>query len=705
VEFQLNSMKLKSKEFYLISKPPNYYKRTNDTLETDENAKRFKIEPSQCFDFSKSQVEEDQTMSEFDFMLSNLDFNLFDHGIQLKPQEELDFGDLETFDILTPKDASEVDKLKAELENMKKKYKDLEEVNKIMRMELRDSEEKIKELKTEIVSKSNSLINTDPPKIGPPSPPSGLFPSPPPGPKILGPPGPPGPLINTAPCPPPGPPSIESAPRPPPLVGYHGIVVQGPPEPPPIDRLPPCPPPSTFPLDHPNIKVTPFHFTPMEVWKLQGSIFYKKSIYQSTAKILQTLDLSDLKKTFSLEGEKSNLEKNVVFLIDTKRRNEISMKLKNIPGIDDLKLRKTFIELDESVINVKNIGKFQQVVPTDDELKLVCEYKGNEELPDVECFFKTFNGMHSLSERLSCWEIKMKFNSKVEFIKAYMENVILACIELSDSENFIKFLGIVLTIGNYLNARNPKNLISGFKMKSLMKLIETKTKDGKTNLLQYILINKENSNDELFRIPEELSHCIPASKVSLATIVGEISKLKFGWKSIQNQINCTKKIDGDQFPRVMKNFLDSREDIFEELEIKIKEMNSSLRNIADLYCVPIDEMMNEPEILFKQIDQFLQIFEHTTKKMKQEKKEMINLDEKLDLFELPSNTNVSTLLIKQQNLIQKYQLIEIRQRKEIEKLREYLDEEDLGESFSKLRISKKTQNSFRFSDVYIFFEN
>jgi hypothetical protein len=687
VEFQLNSMKLKSKEFYLISKPPNYYKRTNDVSESNENVKRKKIEPSQCFDFSNSQVEHDP-MNEFDFMLSNLDFNLFDQGIPLQPELDVNVDDFETFDILTPKDLSEVDKLKEELENMKRKYKDLEETNKIMRRELKEADERIKDLKNSVVK-----MNTTSPSGGDPPPPPVIQgtsgPSGPPHPP--GPPGPHGPPRQKGPSGPPSPPGPPGPPGPPP---------------------PPSPPgPSGPPLNHPKIPVTPLHFTPLESMKME-SIFIKKengiNICQKSTDILQTLDLYDLEKTFSRKDKK--YEKSVVYLIDSKRRHEMSIKLKKIPQMDSFKLKTIFIELDESIITLKNIEKFQQVVPTDDELTMICEYNGKEELGEIEQFFKGFYGMHGIPERLECWKLKMNFNSNIDFIKTCLENMILACKELRDSDKFIQFLGIVLTIGNYLNAKNQKNLIHGFKIKSLINLNQTKTEDGKTNLLEYICRTMESSiYKELFSIPEDLAHCIPAAKVSLSKMESEISKLKFGWKSIKNHVDLTdsKRIKGDQFPSKMKQFLGYSQTAIQEVEDKMKELNPLLKEISSLYTVSEDEMMNEPEKFFKEVGQFLQLFKYTIENNKREsiKFEKIKWKQETEKVGDEFPLNISALK-KQQKLIRKYQLIEIRQRKEIERLREFLDEKDLEESFSKLNISKETQNLFtKFSDVDIFFEN
>eukprot|EP01080_Neovahlkampfia_damariscottae_P002898 gene2898-4741_t len=191
VEFVTFSKVLKSKEFYLISKPPNYYqKRQNDTMVKDENksqkeTKRKKLEsiPSECFDFNFK--EEEIQFSEFDTMLSNIEFQtIFGQGIPIieTKEERMILEDLETFDIFTPTESSEVseiEKLRKELNEMVKRNQELEKTNHILK----------KELSSEIIISSD-----DSPKSIPSTPPEAsvpLFKRNSPGPSPMG--GPPAP--------------------------------------------------------------------------------------------------------------------------------------------------------------------------------------------------------------------------------------------------------------------------------------------------------------------------------------------------------------------------------------------------------------------------------------------------------------------------------------------------------------------------------
>jgi len=224
-------------------------------------------------------------------------------------------------------------------------------------------------------------------------------------------------------------------------------------------------------------------------------------------------------------------------------------------------MRKAIIELDDTKVTEENIGTYKQVVPTNEEIQLVREYNGDDELAEPEKFFKVLIGIPNIPERIAAWETQKKFMNNVASVRPNLENVILACNKLKNSTKMVKFLGIVLTIGNYLNAKNPKKLIYGFKIKSLLKLNETKAMDNKTTLLQYICDFIANSKEynELLDLPIELASVAQATKFSITTNEEDIKQMKEGIKLIDGHIKVTEgkdKVDNDKFPVKMTAFLE-----------------------------------------------------------------------------------------------------------------------------------------------------
>jgi len=311
-------------------------------------------------------------------------------------------------------------------------------------------------------------------------------------------------------------------------------------------------------------------------------------------------------------------------LIDSKRAYGISLQLGSIRGMDYETIRKAIIEMDETKITEENIGTIKQIVPTNEESVLVAGYTGEDELAEPEKFMKVMLGMSNYPERVSSWEMKMKFMTYVAGVRPPLENAILGCKELRDSKKFLEFLGLVLTIGNYLNAKNPKKIIYGFKLKSLAKLNETKASDGKTTLLQYICEFIANSKDfkELVGLPEDLIHIPPASKIAIGAIEDDIKVMKDGIKQVENylKISAGTKIEGDNYPGKMTEFLEKAKVALETIETKLAELYTLLKEMAVLYVVDEKEVMKEPDKFFQDVEQFLDLFKGALKKNEDAKK-------------------------------------------------------------------------------------
>ena len=92
-------------------------------------------------------------------------------------------------------------------------------------------------------------------------------------------------------------------------------------------------------------------------------------------------------------------------------------------------------------------------VPTADEKALLENYTGpSESLGAAEQYYMAIMHIPRLAQRLRCWDITFKFEARVEFVQAQLEAGILACRAIKTSKAFRRFLDLVLTVGNVLNA-------------------------------------------------------------------------------------------------------------------------------------------------------------------------------------------------------------------------------------------------------------
>lgn len=114
---------------------------------------------------------------------------------------------------------------------------------------------------------------------------------------------------------------------------------------------------------------------------------------------------------------------------------------------------------------------------------------------------------------------------------------------LVKAEGFAKLLGIILMMGNYLNATGVQGGAFGFKISSINKLVDTKASDG-TTLLHFVERTVSKAFPEVESFLDELEHPSEACRVQLLDLKRELAELKSG--SLQHKKELDRFIDEDE---------------------------------------------------------------------------------------------------------------------------------------------------------------
>lgn len=443
---------------------------------------------------------------------------------------------------------------------------------------------------------------------GGPPPPPGMMGGPPPPPGMMG--GPPPPPGMGGPPPPPG---MMGGMRGPPMMGMMGMG---------MNALPALPPQA------PKGPTRNIHFDAIGKQSLTKSIFITANIAKQTNEIIADLDLAYVEEMFTTKKavvastggtDPTPPKKEKITLLDPKRSYNISLQIGSIRGFSYEQLKKAIHLMDEEVINEGNILTLEQIVPTDEEIQIVHEYEGDDELQEPDIFFRVMFGLNGLVDRLSTWSFKLKFNSLVSNITPDIQSVIMACKELKKSARFHKFLAVVLTMGNFLNGQNKRKVQHGFKLQSLAKLNDTKSADGKTSLLQFIAGFIAEKYPEVNTFFEELGSVKPASRVAINSLQDDIKNCKEGLKMVAAHIEKRSKdvIPEDRYIEVMTPFLEKGMEQMVKIDEWMEEMVKILKETAGLFDVPEGDMLKEPDKFFLEVDGFIQLYVQADQKNKQ----------------------------------------------------------------------------------------
>jgi hypothetical protein len=533
-----------------------------------------------------------------------------------------DLSKISESDIILPDDVNSLKEYIVKLiAQQKAEIESLEHKIKVLNAEKKVYMQKLKDLKGTELSPIQSLvdavldgkpISSTTPQVksnnaeGLPPPP-GMGPPPPPPPPGMGPPPPP-PPPGMGPPPPPG-----MGPPPPPGMGAPGMGMM-----PVLPQLPQA---------KPKGPVRNIHFDQIAKKDINNSIFIKNKIVEKTSEFIKNIDLEELEKLFSTKkvekasnnaNEKQKAEKRqVISLLDGKRSYNVSLQLGSLRGLSYEQIREAIVTLNEQIINDSNIGIIQQIAPTQEECETVMNHNDDSvDLAEPDKFFRVLNGIPNLQERLDAWSFKLRFLGLVSNIRPDIENLNLTCKELKSSEKLAKLLALVLTVGNFLNGSNKNKISYGFKLKSLIKLNDTKSSDGKTSLLQYIVKIIKAKHPEVLNFYEELEHLRPSARVILTALEDDISNIKKGVDLVGKQIALANKTNliGDQFASTMQIFYEQAQNQLDIIETKYKEMQEELEQLATLYNEDKKDLLKDPSEWFKTILEFINLFQKAVEK-------------------------------------------------------------------------------------------
>lgn len=316
-------------------------------------------------------------------------------------------------------------------------------------------------------------------------------------------------------------------------------------------------------------------------------------------------------------------------------------------------IRTAIIEMNESLIGNDKIGIVLKVAPLDEEIEQVTNYDGDTKLlGEPEKFFLEVKSIANIVNRLESWAFKMKFDGEFQSLLPDIESITMATREMKESKKFIEFLTLVLATCNYLNAKGRKKNSYGFKMMSLSKLQDTRTVDGKSNLLLYLIDYMDRQCADLLSFNNELPNVSVAKRVSIAAMKETISNMNKSLNQVAKHIELLQKSSADQtlpendkYLTVMEPFYKVSKEKVDLAKSKYDAMITSLEELSELYDEDKTIMTTKPEDFFKEVDTFLTMFDSAKKKLaeqkaKDAKKQQLEQKKAAEKVSIPPNNSI-----------------------------------------------------------------
>ena len=241
-------------------------------------------------------------------------------------------------------------------------------------------------------------------------------------------------------------------------------------------------------------------------------------------------------------GRKS--QRGVVTLLDLKRASNVEIMLSKLVGSASLEeVVASVAALDASYLTADQVGAMLKYMPTPEEVKLLQRYVAGPPPGDVqvlgkaERYFLALAAVDRAESKLWALDFKLVFDKNALEVAAHTHTIACACAQLVSSARLQRLLALVLAVGNTLNS--GKAPARGFRVDSLAKLVDTRSFDGRTTLLHYLVSHCERRDKDLLRVEEDVPNLGPAARRTFGALDDDLAPLLRGLDALRGEIEAS----------------------------------------------------------------------------------------------------------------------------------------------------------------------
>ena len=280
-----------------------------------------------------------------------------------------------------------------------------------------------------------------------------------------------------------------------------------------------------------------------------------------------------------------------------------------------------------------------QIMPTNEEVKLVTNYDGKEEISINDEMVIMISSIPGYTERLEAIIFDNSYEGDCEIIEEEVDKFFKAFDFLKNSKKFKQWLKIIMAFGNYMNGGTFRGGVYAFKLNALNKLTSIKSKDNSKTLLLYIItfIYEQLDDPSLMEILDDLTIF---NELQYQSIKESLKELNDDWKKVvklKKIVEDAKKNnlleEDDKVEEYLNDFYDKAEKTITELNTKSDKIDEKFKEIVKFYAE--DDKMT--------LDELIAIFRQFYRDLKENNEKYKDLKRKQE-EEKKKNTRRSVLL-------------------------------------------------------------
>ncbi|KAJ8266674.1 hypothetical protein GJAV_G00133320 [Gymnothorax javanicus] len=268
-----------------------------------------------------------------------------------------------------------------------------------------------------------------------------------------------------------------------------------------------------------------------------------------------------------------------IFILNAKRSMNIGIFLKQFkrPMTELLK------DIQLGKWTESGTGKLRELskhLPEEEEVKRLLAFRGDLScICEADLFMVLLVKVPCYEERIRGLVLREEFLPLVEEMKQSISIMTSAAKELLACDDLHSIIRLVLKAGNYMNAGGYAGSAIGFRMTSLLKLVETKANKPSMNLMHYVAMQAQEIDETLLKFPIQLRSIGAAARINKQEVEADFKREVERVKGSKE--DCCKHQD---LQLQMESFLQTAESILAEVEVSLQALDSASQSVAEFFC-------------------------------------------------------------------------------------------------------------------------
>ena len=372
----------------------------------------------------------------------------------------------------------------------------------------------------------------------------------------------------------------------------------------------------------PTQKVRNFQWTKLPEAKVRGTFFADLPLELTSFKIDYTAVESQFAQVEAKKPEPGAAEpkkkEGPIVVLDPKTSQNLGIFINGFRALKYAQVAKALQNLDDSVVSGQQVATLGTVWPTPEDIGQVTEYVSGggdpTKLAAAEQFVLEVNAVPALQQRLKAFRFKADYETKKSEIKPDIASVHSACKQVRASEKLRAILEIVLHLGNFLNSGGNKGQAWGYKLRDLQKLMEAKTTDNKSTLMNVLVELLQKEQPALLEVGKELESIEAAQRVNLQQLQSELAKLTKELEAVKNSASTVPSAgEDDQYHSKVNAFTATMTEEVTKMNADLAEMAAAYESVVTFFVE--DPKTMGPDEFFALFTTFIKSLDDTIKKI------------------------------------------------------------------------------------------